>query len=88
MSESYNINSVIGDFNYPRRTITQEPAQKETSGPDCFGGRFTVTCKSCASTDVIVENSVGYSSISGIWGEVKLVCVYCRGSVAVLEAWR
>ncbi len=35
---------------------------------------FTITCDKCGSKRVYVENSIGFSEISGAWGSVDLVC--------------
>lgn len=35
---------------------------------------FTITCNKCKSPRVYVENTLGYSSESGSWGEVTLIC--------------
>ena len=42
---------------------------------DCYPG-FTITCK-CGSKNVYVENTLGFSSPSGPWGSVDLVCNDC-----------
>lgn len=46
---------------------------------------FTVTCNECGSDEVYVDNTVGFSSISGMWGSVDLICANCGNSVAVFE---
>lgn len=35
---------------------------------------FTIMCNICGATDVYVDNSLGFSSTSGSWGSVDLVC--------------
>lgn len=39
---------------------------------------FTVICKKCGSANVIVDISLGFSSISGQWGSVDLLCLNCE----------
>lgn len=55
---------------------------------DVFYPGFIVTCKQCGSTEVEVENSVGFSAASGGWGEVELVCrgKGCENRVSVFDA--
>ena len=40
-------------------------------------GSFTVQCSECGSKNIDLENSLGYSSTSGVWGSIYLVCVDC-----------
>lgn len=46
---------------------------------------FTVTCQACGSTEVIVTSDVGFSELSGAWGEVALECLGCGVDVAIWE---
>lgn len=39
-------------------------------------GNFKVTCK-CGSTNVEIDNSLGYSETSGAWGSIDLCCLDC-----------
>lgn len=47
---------------------------------------FTVTCNKCGSTRVYVENTVGCSAESGMWGSVDLVCADCDNTTTVFES--
>ena len=40
-------------------------------------GSFSVECSECGSKNIDLENSLGYSSTSGAWGSIYLVCVDC-----------
>jgi hypothetical protein len=53
-------------------------------GKDTMPG-FTVTCDKCKSTNVYLSNSLSYSEVSGVWGELSLVCNDCDNSIAIYE---
>ena len=38
---------------------------------------FIIICGDCKSHNVYIENSMGYSDVSGMYGEVELVCYDC-----------
>lgn len=40
-------------------------------------GNFKIVCKKCKSKNIDLENSLGYSKMSGAWGSLDLVCVDC-----------
>lgn len=61
---------------YASMTVLTESANDTHPG-------FVITCQKCGSTDVYVENSLGFSSESGQWGSVDLVCANCNESVAI-----
>lgn len=46
---------------------------------------FTITCDACGGSDVYVDNTVGFSSVSGAWGEVSLICRSCDAETAIWE---
>ena len=46
---------------------------------------FAVTCKKCGSTEVYVENTLGFSGTSGVWGSVNLTCRKCENSVEIVS---
>ena len=50
---------------------------------DLFEG-FEVKCK-CGSTNIEIEDSRGYSEISGPWGSIELHCVDCDHRASILE---
>lgn len=40
---------------------------------------FTITCKTCGSTDVEYRNDMNAgSSVTGPWGEMYLICRNCK----------
>ncbi len=39
---------------------------------------FTVTCKDCGSNQIVINNSLGYSALSGQWGSIDLICNKCK----------
>lgn len=44
---------------------------------------FEIKCEVCSSTDVYVENSLGWSELSGMWGSVELVCANCKNLTVI-----
>lgn len=48
---------------------------------------FTITCQTCGSTDVVVENTLGWSSQSGAWGSIDLSCNDCTNSSPLFEPY-
>lgn len=49
-------------------------------------GDFTVTCCRCGGTKVTVDNTLGFSSTSGSWGSVDIVCAGCDNTTSIVEA--
>jgi ribosomal protein S27E len=47
---------------------------------------FTIICDKCGSKNVYVENSLGYSSTSGSWGSVDLMCNDCDNYTEIVSA--
>ncbi len=52
-------------------TLTDEDIQRTHPG-------FAVSCQACGSTRVIVDDSRGYSDVSGPWGYVSFECLDCK----------
>jgi len=46
---------------------------------------FKVTCNKCGSDQIIIENTIGCSDLSGCWGSVDLECTKCENSGEVYE---
>jgi len=46
---------------------------------------FEIVCKTCQSTEVDIESTVGFSPTSGGWGSVDLICRKCRNYVEIWE---
>lgn len=53
---------------------------------DATHPQFTIVC-ACGSMRVIVENSLGSSAASGMWGSVDLVCQKCGRYTEVAVAY-
>lgn len=47
---------------------------------------FIITCIRCKSTDVYVDNSLGFSAASGSWGTVDLVCNECGTTCTIVNS--
>lgn len=37
-------------------------------------------CKECGGHNVIIEDTMGFSEMSGSWGNIKIKCVACEQS--------
>lgn len=48
-----------------------------------FWPGFTVKCEECGSERVRLENTMGWSEISGGWGELSFVCDDCGQKVDI-----
>ena len=48
-------------------------------------GEFEVKCKKCGSTNVDLDNSMGWSEESGGWGSLDLMCQDCGNRVELME---
>jgi hypothetical protein len=68
-------------FNEPQRReqVTQHEADGTHPG-------FTVICRTCDSTLVSVNNTLGFSATSGGWGEVELVCSNCGAYTEIVSS--
>ena len=48
---------------------------------------FVITCDRCGSRNVGVYSNVGYSEVSGGWGEVGLLCKSCGADTEIWEPY-
>ena len=46
---------------------------------------FSIKCNKCNSNQITINNSLGYSSESGMWGSIDLICSKCNKSGTVYE---
>ena len=46
---------------------------------------FIIICQRCGSWDAGVDNSVGFSEVSGAWGDISLICSHCGQETIVWE---
>jgi predicted nucleic acid-binding Zn ribbon protein len=56
------------------------------SQQDEFWPTFTVTCDKCGSHDITLENSMGFSEMSGAWGSIDFVCNACGNRTEIVES--
>lgn len=47
---------------------------------------FTVQCRHCDDFNVYLDNSMGFSAMSGSWGSIDFVCLDCGTRTALMEA--
>jgi hypothetical protein len=59
-----------------RLTMPAPPNSPEATHEATHPG-FAVVCHQCRSRSVYVENTLGYSDASGMWGNVTLICANC-----------
>jgi len=50
----------------------------------CYPG-FTVKCDKCGSEEVYLDDTRGWSQLSGSWGELSLICNGCGNTVEIAE---
>ena len=46
---------------------------------------FNITCNKCNSPEVSIRNTLGWSEVSGSWGEISLVCEVCESYVIIFD---
>lgn len=46
---------------------------------------FVVQCDLCKGFNVHLENSMGFSAMSGSWGSIDFVCSDCNNSAEIVE---
>lgn len=46
---------------------------------------FTIICDKCNGKNVVIDNSIGYSSTSGSWGSINLICNDCGNTTEIAE---
>lgn len=63
-----------------------DPPQMAQADIDAQWPRFTVTCKACGSTLVELENTMGFSELSGAWGGIWLNCLACGNRTEIVES--
>ena len=47
---------------------------------------FTVSCDACGSKRIELDNSMGFSELSGTWGSIDFVCLDCNQRISLVEA--
>lgn len=47
---------------------------------------FEITCRRCKQPVAVFESDVGYSDVSGAWGDVRIRCLYCGKEDVIWEA--
>jgi hypothetical protein len=61
-------------------SLTQEDIDKQWPG-------FKVQCQQCGSTRVRLDNSIGYSDVSGPFGSMDLVCLDCHQQTMLMDTY-
>jgi hypothetical protein len=62
-----------------------EPVTERTTADQMYPG-FTIKHDKCPDAEVWIDSSLGYSAMSGGWGDVRLVCQVCGYYVVVVDA--
>ncbi len=47
--------------------------------------RFTITCDKCKGQNIEIEDSRGWSEISGSWGSIDFFCLDCGNTEEIAE---
>jgi len=47
---------------------------------------FKIMCDKCKDYNVYVDNSMGFSDLSGSWGSVDLICNDCDNRATIVES--
>jgi hypothetical protein len=47
---------------------------------------FSVQCDKCGSKLVELDNSMGWSEMSGGWGSIDFVCAECGNRTSIMES--
>lgn len=63
-----------------------KPATRTQDDVDQTHPGFTITCQRCSSTLVYVDNTLGYSPESWVWGSLDLVCDACGQNTEIVES--
>jgi hypothetical protein len=58
----------------------------EQSELDAQWPGFGVSCKKCGSAKVMLDNSLGFSELSGSWGSIDLFCLDCENYIEIVES--
>lgn len=61
-------------------------AEPERTTADQMYPGFTIQHDACPEAEVSIESSLGYSAMSGGWGDVRLVCLNCGKYVVVVDS--
>lgn len=47
---------------------------------------FKIICEKCNGEEIVIENSMGFSDVSGAWGSIDLVCNKCGNRTEIVES--
>jgi transcription elongation factor Elf1 len=50
-----------------------------------FYPNFAIKCLKCNSEKVAIRNTLGWSEVSGGWGEITLVCLQCDNRTEIFD---
>ena len=64
---------------------TDEWGDELVFSPNDFFPGFVVICQNCHGTNIILENTVGWSECSGAWGEMSVSCTDCRNKTDIWQ---
>ncbi len=70
---------------FPAKNNTAEGEEYNEIDQEQFWPGFTVICNKCSSNNVYFENTLGFSELSGGWGELSFICSDCESSVDIYE---
>ncbi len=47
---------------------------------------FSIKCNKCNNNQITIDNSLGYSALSGGWGSIDLICSKCNNVGKVYDS--
>lgn len=62
------------------------PSAHQKGEQNKFWPGFTVRCDECNGYNVHLDNSMGFSDMSGSWGSIDFVCDDCKNSTEVVSS--
>lgn len=63
-----------------------KPSDDAKSTQNQYWPGFTVRCDNCGGFNVHLDNSMGYSDLSGSWGSIDFVCEDCKISTEIVSS--
>lgn len=75
----------LGDPSYCRICKIPEDESDQVATANKQHPGFDITCRRCKQPVAIFESDVGYSDVSGAWGDVRLRCLYCGAEDVIWE---
>lgn len=66
--------------------MTDTPTDDQKKEQAKFWPGFTIRCDNCGGFNIHLDNSMGYSDMSGSWGSIDLVCEDCATETEIVSS--